>query len=60
MRNFDSFSARGLGGQFIVCFPELDMVVVTTATGTLLDTYPGQFEGMLNLIENNILKSIKN
>ena len=60
MRNFDSFSARGLGGQFIVCFPELDMVVITTATGSLLDTYPGQFEGMLNLIENNILKSIKN
>ncbi len=59
MRGFDSFSARGLGGQLIFCFPELDLVIVTTATGSLLHTYPGQFEGILDLIENNILRSVK-
>jgi CubicO group peptidase (beta-lactamase class C family) len=30
-------SARGLGGQFIYCVPELDMVVVTTATGSIFN-----------------------
>ncbi|MCG3222626.1 MAG: hypothetical protein H7641_14700, partial [Candidatus Heimdallarchaeota archaeon] len=60
MRGFDTFSARGLGGQFIFCFPELDMVVVTTATGSLTDSYPGQYEGIIDLIENNILGSVKN
>ena len=58
MRGYTSFSARGLGGQFIFCFPELDMVVVTTATGSIFDTYPGQYEGILDLIEYNILGSI--
>lgn len=59
MNGYSSFSARGLGGQFIFCFPELEMVVVTTATGTVADTYPGQFGRMLNLIETNILDSVK-
>jgi CubicO group peptidase (beta-lactamase class C family) len=58
MRGYSSFSARGLGGQFIFCFPELDMVVVTTASGTVAETYPGQYEGMMDLIERNILGSI--
>jgi len=39
---FYTFSARGLGGQFIYCIPDLDMVVVTTATGSIFDTYPNQ------------------
>ncbi len=59
MNGYHSYSARGLGGQFIFCFPELDMVVVTTATGTVFDTYPGQYEGIMDLIERNILGSIK-
>jgi len=58
MRGYTSFSARGLGGQFIFCFPELDMVVVTTASGTVSDAYPGQYEGIFDLIEYNILGSI--
>ena len=60
MKGYNSFSARGLGGQFIFCFPSLDMVVVTTATGSVFDTYPGQYGGMLDLIEVNILDSIIN
>ena len=58
MRGYRSYSARGLGGQFIFCFPELDMVVVTTASGDIVNTYPGQYEGILDLIESNILGSI--
>lgn len=60
MNGYNSFSARGLGGQLIYCFPELDMVVVTTAVGSFDETYAGQFEGILKLIEKNILGSIKN
>jgi len=59
MRGYRSYSARGLGGQFIFCFPELDMVVVTTATGTVANAYPGQYEGIIDLIEFNILGSLK-
>jgi CubicO group peptidase (beta-lactamase class C family) len=59
MNGYSSFSARGLGGQFIFCFPELNMVVVTTASGSVAETYPGQFGKMLDLIENNILDSVK-
>jgi CubicO group peptidase (beta-lactamase class C family) len=60
IRGYKSFSARGLGGQLIFCFPELDMVVVTTASGSLTSTYPGQYEGILDLIEKNILGSVMN
>lgn len=47
---YDTFSARGHGGQFIVCVPQLDMVVVTTATGTIVDTYPNQYIRIFDLI----------
>ena len=60
IRGYKSFSARGLGGQFVFCFPELDMIVVTTASGEVTETYPGQYEGMLDLIEYNILGSLIN
>ncbi|MFW9779514.1 MAG: serine hydrolase domain-containing protein [Candidatus Heimdallarchaeota archaeon] len=47
---YETFSARGHGGQFIFCIPELDAVVVTTASGTVFDTYPNQFRQMIDLI----------
>ena len=34
---YDTYSALGLGGQVICCIPSLDMVVVTTATGTIFE-----------------------
>jgi len=49
LNTFHRRAARGLGGQYIFCFSELDMVVVTIATGSLLNTYPRLFEGMFNL-----------
>jgi CubicO group peptidase (beta-lactamase class C family) len=42
LSGFCTNSARGLGGQFIFCIPELDMVVVTTATGSIFDFDPNQ------------------
>ena len=34
----NTYGALGLGGQNIICIPDLDMVVVTTATGSLMDS----------------------
>jgi CubicO group peptidase (beta-lactamase class C family) len=48
--DYDTFSARGLGGQFIFCIPELDLVVVTTATGSILDYNPIQQPAIRQLI----------
>lgn len=45
-----TFSARGLGGQYIFCIPELDMVVVTTATGSIFDWNPDQAPEIIQLI----------
>ncbi|MFX1252156.1 MAG: serine hydrolase domain-containing protein, partial [Promethearchaeota archaeon] len=55
---YNTFSARGLGGQFIVCIPELDMIVVTTASGTVVQEYPNQYVEMIDLIRFNILNAI--
>ncbi|MGY5853184.1 MAG: serine hydrolase [Candidatus Thorarchaeota archaeon] len=40
--DYITFSARGLGGQYIFCVPELDMVIVTTASGSIFDFDPNQ------------------
>jgi CubicO group peptidase (beta-lactamase class C family) len=53
-----SYSARGFGGQFVYCFPELEMVVVTTASGDVDDYYPEQYSAIINLIEYNIMAAI--
>ena len=47
---YDAFAALGLGGQFIYCIPELDLVVVTTATGSILDYNPIQQPAIRQLI----------
>lgn len=57
LSGYDTFSARGHGGQFIVCIPQLNMVVVTTATGTVFDTYPNQYTEMIQLIRD-ILQAV--
>ncbi|MCE7737154.1 MAG: serine hydrolase [Candidatus Heimdallarchaeota archaeon] len=48
-----TYSARGLGGQNIYIVPELDTVIVTTASGNIFGTYPNQYE-----IIDSILQSI--
>ena len=57
LSGYDTFSARGHGGQFVVCVPELNMVVVTTATGTVFNTYPNQYTQMIQLIRD-ILQAV--
>ena len=43
-RSFDCLSARGAGGQFILIFPELDLIGIATAhnmgMGTTLKSFP--------------------
>ena len=43
-RKFDCISGRGAGGQFILMFPELDLIAVITAhnkgMGGMLKTFP--------------------
>ncbi len=45
-RRVDCKSGRGAGGQFILIFPELDLIAVATAhnkgMGALLATFPGR------------------
>ncbi len=57
--NNHTFSARGLGGQYIVNFPELNMIVVTTASGSIFDIYPNQTDLIMDLIEEHILPTVK-
>jgi CubicO group peptidase (beta-lactamase class C family) len=35
IKNFDGFMAAGYGGQFIVGFPELDLIIVITSNAQL-------------------------
>jgi CubicO group peptidase (beta-lactamase class C family) len=61
MLGYDTFSARGYGGQFVFCVPELDVVVVTTASGNSIPPeiyYPNQYPRLLELIEQNVLASV--
>ena len=45
-RKIDCMSGRGAGGQFILLFPDLDLIAVITAhnkgMGDLLKTFPGR------------------
>ena len=54
---YDTYSARGLGGQNIFCVPELDMVVVTTATGSIFDYNPNQ-PGEITDLVRDILQAV--
>ncbi len=58
IRGYYSFSARGFGGQFLYCFPEIDTVVVTTASGDLWNYDPMQYSAIISLIENYIIRSV--
>lgn len=58
---FNTYCALGLGGQVICCIPGLDMVVVTTATGTIfeMEYVTGiQQPRIYGLIRSNIMKCV--
>jgi len=59
MRNYSIYSASGLGGQFIFVIPELNMIVVTTASGSIHgDTSEQSPFIWITIVENYILSSI--
>ncbi len=53
-----TYSARGHGGQFILWIPELDLVLILTASGTIFETYPYQYTRIAELLEHNVLASV--
>ena len=58
---YDTYCALGLGGQVICCIPGLDMVVVTTATGSISETDSVaqiQLPRILSLIRANIMQCV--
>jgi len=57
MDEYVTFSARGLGGQNILCIPELDMVIVTTASGSIYGLEPNQISE-INLITLGIIVAV--
>jgi CubicO group peptidase (beta-lactamase class C family) len=57
---FDSITcyyAYGFGGQFMFCFPDLDMIVITTAD--LQDYESGQEYRIIRLVADRILPAVK-
>ena len=52
------FFAMGLGGQFILNFPELDLIIVTTAKNNV-DFENGQEQPILEMVSEYILPAIK-
>ncbi len=54
------YCANGYGGQLIVVFPDLEMVVVTTSEWQLPSTAAGQqWFNVMTLIQNEVLNSVE-
>ena len=56
---YHMFFAGGQGGQFIFCIPDLDLVVVTTASGTIFDEYPNQLFMIQSVVKYKIIGAIE-
>ncbi|MFC1581600.1 serine hydrolase domain-containing protein, partial [Candidatus Neomarinimicrobiota bacterium] len=55
--SYKCYYAYGYGGQFMFCFPELNMIIVTTAD---IPTYrPGNENKIISLISEYILSSVQ-
>lgn len=57
MTEYEVYFAQGLGGNFILNVPELDVVIVTTANGTIFDR-GNEEEEMMNFISQEIIPAI--
>ena len=58
---YDIFMAYGYGGQFVVCFPDLDLIVVSTAKSEVdPDTSTVQEFAIFDIIANYIAQSVTN
>jgi CubicO group peptidase (beta-lactamase class C family) len=61
IRNHECFMALGYGGQFIIVFPQLQLIVVTTSDGLYYKDVADQHERtILAICSNNILTAIGN
>jgi len=58
INGYDMFFAMGLGGQFILNFPELNLIIVTTAKSDV-DFDNGQEQPILEMVSKYIVPSIK-
>jgi len=59
MAGYKTFQAVGFGGQFVMCFPALDMIIVTTANNAVnWDTSDEQIRQIIGLIANEIMPAI--
>lgn len=59
MGGYQTFQAVGYGGQFVMCFPRLDMVIVTTAkTSISWATSDQQIERIIQIIFENIMPAL--
>lgn len=57
MNGYDLFMALGMGGQYIIIFPDLDMIVVTTANKNI--SWDNEQEiPILEIVSDYILKAI--
>jgi CubicO group peptidase (beta-lactamase class C family) len=61
MNDYDLFLAYGYGGQFIACFPQLELIVVSTADFWVdADTSTIQEWAIFDIISQYILPSVNN
>jgi CubicO group peptidase (beta-lactamase class C family) len=57
MNGYDLFMAMGMGGQYIIVFPDLDLIVVTTANKDI--TWDNDQEiPILEIVSKYILKAL--
>ncbi|MCI0494319.1 beta-lactamase family protein [candidate division KSB1 bacterium] len=60
INNYDVFMALGHGGQTVLTFPELNLIVVTTANNLVdLDTADSQECAVLEIVSRYVLPAIK-
>ncbi len=61
INNYDVFMALGFGGQTVLTFPALNLIVVTTANNQVdWDTADAQERAVLEIVSRNVLAAITN
>ena len=59
IRGHEVFLAIGHGGQFVICFPDLEMIVVTTSNNKVDgDTADQQERAVVSIVANYIVPSV--
>ena len=58
MDGYELFFAAGIGGQYILCFPELNMIVVTTANMWSWEFQDDQLREIRDLVAEYVLPAV--